>query len=431
MSRTTRFGGLAVVLAAFHALHAAEWPQFRGPNNRDAISPDKGLLKEWPADGPTLAWKAENLGTGFSSVSIAGGKVFTMGDRDDSCWIVALDLKDGKELWAAKISRGSQQRDLGGYPGPRCIPTVDGDLVYALGPFGDLVCVQAKDGKEVWRKSLNRDFKGRMMSGWGYSESPTIDGDRVICTPGGKEAAMVALDKKTGATVWKCENPDEDGAGYASIVIAEIGGVRQYITLLGGGLIGVSAKDGKLLWRYKKIANRTANIPTSIVKGDLVFCTTGYPQGGSALLKIVAKDGEFSVEEAWYHRADVFQNHHGGVILVGDHLYAGHGHNAGAPICVEFATGKQAWKERSIGNGSAAIGYADGHLYFRYENGVVALVEANPKEFKLKSKFTLPRPPGGGGGRRGQPSWPHPVILDGKLYLREQDTLYVYDVKAR
>jgi outer membrane protein assembly factor BamB len=417
-------GALFLLAATLSAadVKPGEWPQWRGPN-RDAKSTETGLLKQWPKDGPALLWTSKGLGRGMSSIAIAGGKIFTMGDRgkdpNDKAkdqYLIALNLADGKELWVAKIGAGWGDR------GPRCTPTVDGNLVYAISPHGDLVCCQTADGKEVWRKNLKTDFKGNMMSGWGYSESPLIDGDLLVCTPGGKEATLAALNKKTGETVWKSQVPEGDGAGYASIVIAEVGGVKQYITTLGRGIVGVAAKDGKFLWRYNKIANGTANIPTAIVKGDQVFCSTGYGTG-AALLKIVPQtNGGFKADEVYFLKGNEFQNHHGGMILIGDYVYAGNQHNQGFPICVEFATGKITWKkDRGPGSGSAAVVYADGNLYFRYESGLMALIEATPQGYSEKGTFKIPDVSG--------PSWPHPVVAGGKLYLREGNALLCYNLK--
>ena len=288
---------------------------------------------------------------------------------------------------------------------------------------GDLLCADAKTGDEKWRKSLSKDFGGKMHSGWGYSESPLIDGDWVLVTPGAKDAQIVALKKSTGELVWKAAVPDKlgnkgnDGAGYSSIVISNAGGVKQYVQLVGKGVISVAAKDGKYLWGYNKVANGTANIPTPIVKGDYVFCTSGYGDGGSALLKVSKKGGGLEATEVYYKKADELQNHHGGVILIGEYLFGGHGHNKGMPFCMELGSGKIRWmnKDNEIqGQKSAAVVYADGHLYFRYEDGTVTLVEANPNKYVEKGSFKI-RPSG--------PSWPHPVVHGGKLYLRNQDEL--------
>ncbi len=410
-----------VALAAEEtSVSGRDWPQWRGPQ-RNGRSAETGLLKQWPKEGPPLLWKIEGLGKGYSSVSIAGGRIFTMGDRRQGQWVIALDLTSHQELWSVKV--GSIWRD----GGPRCTPTVDGDRVYALGARGDLVCLDAASGREVWRKNFAKDFGGFMMSGWGYSESPLVDGDKLVCTPGGPKASMVALNKKTGEVIWTCVIPTigmkgKDGAGYSSIVATEVGGIRQYVQTTGRGTVGVAASDGRFLWGYNRIANGTANIPTPIVDGDLVFCTTSY-KTGSALLKLVPKpDKGIEVQEVYFIEPKDFENHHGGLVLVDGCIYGGHGQNNGFPACVDFKTGKLIWKSRGPGEGSAAVIFADGHLYFRYENGVMALIEATPKALNVKGTFQLPT--------RDGPSWPHPVILDGKLYLRHHDTLLCYSVKA-
>jgi outer membrane protein assembly factor BamB len=402
---------------------AAEWPGFRGPK-RDALSPDTALLKTWKPGGPALAWKAAGLGSGYSSVAVSGGRVYTLGDKEGAQHLFALDAKDGKALWTAKV--GAPWVDNMG--GPRGTPTVDGDRVYAVGTEGDLVCVDAATGKERWRKSLEKDFGGAMMSIWKFSESPLVDGDRVIVTPGAAGALLVALDKTTGREIWRTAAANlgakgKDGAGYSSVVISNGGGVKQYVQLMGRGLIGVRASDGKLLWSYNPVANDVANISTPVVKGDYVFASTGYGTG-SALLKLSAVAGGVEAKEVYFLDPKIFQNHHGGFVLVGDHIYAGHGHNKGFPICLELATGKVVWGGdiRNEGTGSAAVVYADGNLVFRYQNGVVILVEATPTGYKEKGSFTIPNP--------NTLSWPHPVVVGGRMYLREQDTLYVYDVKA-
>jgi outer membrane protein assembly factor BamB len=400
----------------------AEWPQWRGPN-RDGLSKDTGLLSQWGPSGPPLAWKASGLGVGFSSVAVTGGRIYTMGDRNGVQSLLALDQAGGRLVWSARV--GPTWDDQMG--GPRGTPTVDGGLVYAIGTEGDLVCVEAAGGKEHWRKSLPRDFGGRMMSMWKFAESPLVDGDQVVFTPGGPQAYLVALDKRTGRELWRTAAPPigprgREGAGYSSIVVSTGAGVRQYVQLTGRGLVGVRADTGAVLWSYNRVANDVANIPTPIVKGDLVFASTGY-QAGSVLLKLTPAAGGVQAQEVYFLDARTLQNHHGGLVLVGDHVYGGHGHNRGFPIAVELATGKVAWGGdiRNAGTGSAAVTFADGHLYFRYQNGVVLLIEATPQAYREKGSFTLPDV--------SAPSWPHPVVTGGRLYLREQDALYAYDVR--
>jgi outer membrane protein assembly factor BamB len=403
-------------------LNTKDWPQWRGLH-RDGISDETGLNHKWGEEGPPLAWKVSGLGGGFASISIAGDKIFTMGDREKEQFVEALDRADGHMLWSTKISDAWKDKN---YLGPRCTPTISDGRAYAVGTYGDLVCLDCNDGKILWRKNFEKDFGGKMMSGWGFSESPLVDGDKLVCTPGGAEAGLVALDKKTGAEIWRSKIPvfgesGKDGAAYSSIVISEGAGVRQYVQLMGRGVVSVDAKTGKFLWGYNKIANKTANIPTPIINGDEVFCSTGYGTG-AALLKLHKTSDGVEAEEIYFLDAKTLQNHHGGMVLVGDYLYGGTGHNNGFPICVEWSTGKVKWNGgRGPGSNSAAVVYADGYFYLRYQNGVVAQIKATPDSYQLEGQFQIPD--------NERPSWPHPVILSGKLYLREQDMLYCYDLK--
>ncbi len=400
------------------------WPQFRGPD-RDGLSPETGLLKEWPENGPKLLWKLEGLGSGYSSISIAGGKIFTMGDRategdSKAQFVIAYDAETRKELWAAPI--GPPHPD----GGPRCTPTVDGERLYAIGTAGDLACLEAATGKILWSKNFGRDFGAGKAPHWKFSESPLVDGEKVLCTPGGKEAALVALDKATGEVIWKSALPGlgelgKDEAGYSSIVAAGIAGTRQYVQMHGRGVVGVDAASGRFLWGYNRVANSIANITTPVVRGDFVFATTAY-NTGSALLKIVRDGDGFRAEEIYFLEPGEFQNHHGGVVLVGDFLYGGSGGNKGDPVCVEFSTGRVAWKTRAPARGSAAVVYADGHLIFRYDRGTVFLVEAAPEAFRIKGQFQADTSNG--------PAWPHPVVHGGKLYLRHDTLLMCYDVRG-
>lgn len=403
-----------------------DWPEFHGAA-RDAICRETGLLKTWPDGGPKLLWKLDGLGKGLSSVSIANGRLFTMGDRpsedgEEMQFVLAYDLRTQKLLWATAI--GPNYR--GGPPGPRCTPTVSGRLVYALGTEGDLVCLDIAKGTIRWKKNIVEEFGGKMMSGWKYSESPLIDGNKVICTPGGDEAMMVALNKRNGKTIWTCTVPNlgdkgADGAAYSSAVIAQIDGVRQYVQLVGRGVIGVDAKTGRFLWGYNHVANNVANIPTPVVRGPYVFATTAYSTG-AALLKIVRDGDGFEAREVYFISPEDFQNHHGGVVLVGDYVYGGHGPSRGDPACIELATGKVVWKQESPSIGSAAVLYADGNLIFRYDRGDVLLVEATPEQFCVKGRFKSLRGSG--------PAWPHPVIHNGRLYLRHSDVLACYDLRS-
>ena len=394
------------------------WPTWRGPN-RDGLSAETGLLSSWQERGPKLAWKVKGLGNGLSSVAVAEGRNYTMGRRDGATKMIALSTKDGAKIWESDM--GSEANE-----DPNSTPSVDGDRVYGLTHAGQLVCVGTTDGSILWRKHFPTDFKGKMESGWGYSESSIVDGDNLICTPGGNSAVMVALNKRTGEHLWSAEMPavigdrGHDGAGYSSIVIGQIAGRKQYVQLTGRGVIGVDSENGNLLWTYNRIANGVANIPTPIVKGDYIFCSTGYGTG-AALIQIHDRNGKYEVEEKYFLKGNELQNHHGGMVLVADYIYCGHGHNQGHPICLNMMSGEYAWGPvRGPGTGSAAILYADGHLYFRYESGDMALIEATPEEYKLKGTFKTDEING--------KSWPHPVIADKKLYLRDQGTLMAYDI---
>ena len=401
---------------------ADDWPQWRGPR-RNAASQETGLLRSWPEGGPRLAWQAAGVGTGFSSVVVSRGLVFTMGRQDADVIVAAIHADNGKSAWTRKI--GTTDR------APCSTPTADEDRLYALDPDGDLVCLNSLTGDILWQRSFLKDFAGRMMSGRGYGESPLIDGDNLICTPGGPEAALVALNKRTGEVVWKSTLPNlgprgRDGQGFSSIVPMEVAGVRQYVQLVGKGVVGVAAADGRFLWGNNSIANDTANIPTPVVRGDLVFAANGY-NAGSVLLQIVPEPlvagspQTFQAKVVYELTSSQFQNHHGGIVLVGDYLYGGHGNNNGLPTCLNFKTGEILWKRRGPGVGSAAVIYADGHLCFRYQNGLVALIAAAESGYQLDGTLEVP----GAGGD----SWAHPVIANGRLYLREQDALWVYELR--
>ncbi|MBN9524137.1 PQQ-like beta-propeller repeat protein [bacterium] len=400
----------ALALTPTLALQAADWPQFRGPA-RDGVSKEKGLLQSWPEKGPPLEWTATGIGGGYSTVSVSGDRIYTLGNRGKDSHVVAINRADGKVVWTAAV--GPAGGSLG------CTPTVDRDRVYALGQMGDLVCID-RDGKTVWQRNLAKEFGGQ-KGGWNYCESPLVDGDRVIVTPGGKEATMVALDKATGKEIWRCPiDTKHTEAGYSSVVVANIGGIRHYVQLFNGGLVGVSL-DGRVLWKHEKLGGNTANVPTPIVMGDTIFSSIGYGRGAS-LLHLTVTDGRITVREVYYARE--LTNKHGGVIQVGDYVY-GDTDDSGHPYCAEVKTGKVIWKrqDEGTGRGSASVTFADGRLYFHYDNGTMALVDPSPGGYREVGSFQAPR--------RNGPSWAHPVVCDGRLYLREGDVLYCYDVRAR
>jgi len=446
-----------VLMAVARSSLGADWPQWRGPN-RDGKSADTGLLKEWPKDGPPLAWKIKGLGGGYSAPSIAAGRIFGMGNRGDDEVVWALSETDGKELWVTRLGPAFDQRASQGKEGPACTPTVDGELLYVLGLGGDLACLQVRDGKIIWQRSLTRDFGGRIPN-WSYRESPLVDGDKLICTPGGEDAMLVALDKVTGRTIWKSKMPDSPagesvgadggtggggrrggfgggrggfggsrgaGAAYASAIAIDFDGQRQYVQLISNALVGFAASDGKFLWRYDKPANRMAiNCSTPLFHDGMVFASSAYGAGGG-LVKL-SKDANGGVKAEEVYATTDMQNHHGGMILLDGYLYGATGGNEGGALaCLDFKTGKVLWDQRESAGRRAkgSVALADGRLYYRMENGTMLLIEPNPKQYIERGRFDQP-------DRSEQPAWPHPVIANSKLYLRDQDVLFCYDVKAK
>src|SRR5215213_9669091 len=403
-----RIAVVCVALIAGAALAADpgayDWPQWRGPD-RTGLSRETGLLKEWPTGGPKQVWKATGLGSGFSTPAVSAGRIYLLGAKGTNEHLFCLSEKDGSPVWDVKIG---QKADVS-YPGARSTPTVDDGFAYMVSSDGTLSCVALDNGTVKWQKHYRKDFGGQ-HGRWAYAESPLIDGDLVIGTPGSSSAALAAFQKKTGEVVWKTaitglsrkpagdqgkKRPARDYAvaGYSSVVVADIGGVRQYVQFLDGGVVGVNAKDGKLLWHFEEPASDGANISTPVVRGDLVFAVSSYGNGGGQAKIVQTADG-FRAEQQYF--LPRFQNHHGGVVLVKDHLY---GTTNNELWCLDFQTGKQAWADRSVGKG--AVTYADGYLYVRGENGKVALVEANPAKYVVKGEFTQP-------DRSKDKAWPHP-----------------------
>lgn len=416
---------MVLALAAGVAL-AGDWPQWRG-EKRDGRSTDEGLLQSWPEGGPELAWQTKGLGSGYSSLAVTGGRIYTMGDLAEGQHVIALEDGTGKLLWKRHVGPAHDDK----YIGSRSTPTVVGERLYVTTTEGEVYCLSTADGSVVWKRHMVDDFGGFLMKAmgqydWKYSESPLVDEGRVIVTPGAADALLVALDAKSGKTLWRTEGTafgerGADGAGYSSPVVFEGAGKRQYVQLVGRGLVGVDAGSGKLLWSYNAVANDVANISTPVVHEDKIFVSTGYGTG-SALVQVEAGEGGYRAKELYFVEPDTLQNHHGGVLLDAGTIYTGTGHNKGFPIAADLATGKILWgPARNDGNRSAAIAYADGRLYFRYENGWVVLIEATRDGYKEHGSMTIPDV--------AQFSWPHPVIAGGKLYLREQDRLYVYDVE--
>jgi outer membrane protein assembly factor BamB len=398
----------ALVIGSVAAMSAADWPQWQG-TDRTRISKETGLMKQWPSAGPAVVWTATGLGNGYGSMAVAGERVFVQGTRGGNSIVVAINRADGKEVWSKALGRSGDD-DRG--PGPRGTPTVDGDRVYILSENGDLMCVKT-DGTEVWKRNILRDFSGRQLN-WLISESPLVDGAHVIVSPGGPGAGMVKLDKMTGKTVWQTAELS-DPAGYSSAIVADVQGVRTYLTFTASAGVGVRASDGKLMFRYDRAANRTANITTPVFFDNKVFFTSAYGTGGG-LVGLRANSGTVSAEEIYFTRE--MKNHHGGVVLVGQHLY---GFDDAILTCIEFATGKRMWQDRSVGKGSVTV--ADGQLYIQGENNQFALANATPSGYEEKGRFSFPD--------KGLPSWAHPVVSGGRLYVRNQDSLLAYDIKAK
>jgi outer membrane protein assembly factor BamB len=443
---------LLLAATAFAASPASfDWPQWQGPS-RDAISKETGLLQQWPKEGPPLAWEVKTLGGGYSAPSIAAGQIFGMSNRGSDEVVWALSENDGKELWVTPLGLTVPQRMPQGQEGPACTPTVDGERLYVLGNGGDLACLEAHDGKIVWQRSLTRDFGGRAPT-WSYRESPLVDGDKVICTPGGPEATLVALDKLTGKTIWKSALPGGaaagapggrglggrssprggggpggmggSGASYASAIAIDFQGQRQYVQLTAKTLMGVAASDGKFLWRYDKPANRGGiACSTPIYHDGMVFASSAYGAGGGVVKLSKDAGGGIKAQEVWFTKK--MQSHHGGVILLDGYLYgAAGGNEGGGLVCLDFPTGKIMWDQREEQRApKGSIALADGRLYYRTEKGTILLIEPSPKQYIERGRFEQP-------DRSAAPAWPHPVIANGKLYLRDQNVLLCYDVKAK
>ncbi|MBL8173275.1 MAG: PQQ-binding-like beta-propeller repeat protein [Bryobacterales bacterium] len=394
-----------LILLAAQALMGADWPQWRGVN-RDGISAETGLMKSWPEGGPKQVWKATGLGEGFSSFAVVKGRIYTQGQRENQEYVMAFDAATGKKLW--ETPAGSAFRERRGH-GPRGTPAVDGTVLYALSADGTLVCLNVADGKQVWSQNIVDRYKGEVPH-WGISESPLVDGDRVVVTPGGSDGTLVALNKKTGAPLWRTKG--SDAAAYSSPIVVNNGKVRQYVTLTSGGAVGVSASTGELLWRYDKVANRTANIATPIFAKDHIFVSTDYGTG-CALLKVAANG---SATEVYFNRE--MKNHYSSSVLVGEHLY---GFSSQVLTAMNFLTGEVAWRDRTVGKGSVTL--AEGMLYVFSERGQMALVEANPAGYQEKGRFAIPA--------GDFNTWTPPVIANGRLYLREQDNLYSFDIAKK
>ncbi len=412
----------ALPLTTAANMTAFDWPQWRGPD-RSGVSSETGLLKQWPAAGPKLLWQVNDIGDGYSTPAVAGNRIYVMSNRGmENEFVQALATQDGKVIWTTRVGNVGNPNQAPNYPKARSTPTIDGDMVYALGSDGDLACLEAKTGKIRWQKNIRKEFGGQPGE-WAYAESPLVDADVVVVTPGGAEATMVALNKKTGAPVWKSAIPDGEPAGYASAIVVQGGGRKQFVQLLTKGLVGVDAKTGQFLWRYKEAAKGPAQYFTPIARNEYVY--SGALGVGGAMVRLKPDANGVAAEQVYFTRG--LPNGIGGAVLVGDYLY---GTEVGQKlVAAEFTTGKVKWEAPNFGWGSVAS--ADGHLYCHLITGEVVLVEATPDAYRIKGKFTPPSPPQHKkDGDFPEASFSYPVIANGRLYIRDLGTLWVFDIKG-
>jgi outer membrane protein assembly factor BamB len=415
------FSAVFVTRSANMGTSTSDWPQWRGPE-RNGISQESGLLKQWPKEGPKLLWQVNDIGDGYSTPAVVGARIYLMSNRGmENEFVQALSTQDGKPIWTTRVGNVGNPDQDPPYPKARSTPTVDGDFIYALGSDGDLACLEASSGKIRWQKSIRKEFGGQPGE-WAYAESPLMDGDVVVVTPGGAEATIVALNKKTGEVIWKSAVPGGDPAGYASAIVVQAGGRKQYVQFLSKGIVGVDAKTGEFLWRYKEPVKGMAQMVTPVAREGYVY---GGAHGvGGGLVRLKSEGGGVVAEQVYFERG--LPNNIGGSVLVGDYLY---GTARTGLVAVEFTTGKVKWQAESIGSGSVA--YADGLLYLHGENGDVALVEANAEAYREKGRFTPPAQPKRNRlGPFPEKAWTYPVIANGRLYIRDIGTLWAYDIKA-
>lgn len=404
---------ITVLVILTTSIHAADWPEWRGPN-RDGISTETGLLKAWPEDGPKLVWRIDKIGGGYSTPSVVGDRLYVLGSegRNDE-FVRALNTEDGSVVWSTRIGKVGLPDQKPPYPGSRSTPTVEGDRLYVFGSDGDIACLERGNGKIVWHRNVQTDFGGK-PGRWAYAESPLIDGDRVVITPGGKDAVMAALEKATGKTIWTTSIPEAEEASFSGVAISHASGRKQYVQFLRHGLMGVDEETGELLWRYRRTAEGSpSNIPTPTRHGDYIYNAT--KRGGGALLKIDLEG--YPIVTEVYHGTKL-PTHLGGSVLLEGHLY---GTTASAVVCTEFTTGALKWTDRSVG--AASVFYADGMLYLNGEEGEIALVEATTEAYRERGRFTPPGMPEAKGKL-----WTYPVVANGKLYLRFADVVWCYDV---
>ena len=414
---------LCLTIPAIGQTATSDWPQWRGPE-RNGISRETGLLKEWPKEGPKLIWQVNDLGDGYSTPSVVGDRIYLMSNRGfENEFVQALSTRDGKVIWTTRVGKVGNPDQEPNYPKARSTPTVDGDLIYALSSDGDFVCLEAPTGKIRWQKNLRKEFGGT-PGDWAYAESPLVDGDVVVVTPGGAQATLVAMNKKTGGVIWKSAIPGGDPAGYTSAIIVQAGGRKQYVQFVEKGMIGVDAKTGQFLWRYKEVAKGPAQYFTPVAKGEYVY--GGALSVGGALVRLKPDAGGVTAEQVYFERG--LPQGIGGAVVVGDYLYGAD--TGGFLLAIEFATGKVKWKVDDFGGTSLA--YADGNLYLHNQDGDVVLAEATPSGFKEKGRFTPPSQPNKKkAGQFSEQAYAYPVIANGRLYIRDLETLWAYDIKEQ
>ncbi len=387
-----------------------DWPGWRGADRTD-ISTETGLLQEWPAGGPKRIWLNDAGGLGYSGFAVVGDRLFTLGLFDGNEYGLCLDATSGKELWRAKV--GDEFKNGWG-DGPRNTPTVDGNRVYFMSATGSLVCVELESGKPVWNTTM-QEFGGEVPF-WGFSESPLVDGDRLICTPGGKQGAMVALDKATGKKLWQTSSIQQT-AHYSSPIVIENNKKRQYVQLIMDVVVGVDAETGDVLWQVP-FPGKTAVIPTPVLADGQIYVTAGYSAGSS----LISLSDDQSATEVWHSRS--MSNHHGGVIYMDGHIY-GHSDREGFS-CQNVKTGELVWSEKEQLK-KGAVTFADNRFYFIEEQtGDVVLFSASPEGWDQKGRFEF-SPKSEQRHPRGA-IWVHPVIANGKLYLRDQENICCYDI---
>lgn len=428
--RSIRMWLPALIVVGALSARADDWPQYRGPDLNDR-SKETGLLAEWPKEGPKLLATYRDAGLGYSGLAVVGDRLYTLGDRGETEFLIALDLKSAAEgsiveAWATEIGAKFDFKGNNWSAGPSSTPTVDGDKVYALSGNGDLMCAQAADGKKLWHVNLPKELEAQVNPigggpknlGWGFTWSPIVVGEQLICLPGGPGGTVAALDKQTGKVLWRSTELAEQSA-YTSPTPAEIGGVRQYVVLTNMGLRGI-APDGKLLWKHDhKLGTEVVSSP--IVSGETVYITVGTANGNEAIRVVKAGD-TFTTEKLYM--GNNLANHHGNVVFFDGNVYgSGRGFS-----CQNLATGELLWTERKIAPSS--VTFADGKLYCYAEgDGAVTLVDADPKQATIRSRFTIPEQ-----SKSRKPSgkiWTPPVVAGGRLFLRDQELVFVFDVKGK